>query len=546
MESDGQHDHESSTVCVGAMIVPRLWIRLLPRAVLASLVGLSCVAIVGQLSPIVSYHTQNLAVYVDRQGVTGGAGTTGRQTMTKRVDSQQIKRFEVPVFLIPPRDATNNGLRGAGSKTVAVESEKRKGPPDNRDSDLVHKVKEPNHGELLEADATVRHLGNRTNPALNSSGVGQLRLPLIRKKAPEVLVKHASEDNVSTVHGRNSLFKVTAKVDKGVEAKNKKPGASHTNTTAPPKIPEEYAIVDPLKMKRILILAYFRSGSSFLGGLLSSASNMTFFSYEPLSLLTPAERLDSRISPIGLDIIENYLTCQFPRMPDYLAMAVKRWNHYTSNAFLMKLCGRKKKVCLNPQFMADVCRRSPFQVIKVTRLSIAHVLQRLQLNATLRNNLKVLHLVRDPRGMLSSRNSMSWCRKSKMCLQAKHLCHEIEEDLDAFEQLRQTLPNRTVRLRYEDMAARPLNESMALFKALGLEFSDAVVDFLRTHTTTDDAKVLRNPYSTVRRSSVAAFMWTKRLNWDRVKEIQAVCAGVLKRLGYRVFGSYEELKMMSP
>ncbi|KAK8765389.1 hypothetical protein V5799_031997 [Amblyomma americanum] len=447
---------------------------------------------------------------------------------------------------VPPHEVTNNAIRESGWKTVAVESEKWRGPSGNRNGALVHTAEHSNHGEFLEEDALVHQLGNRTNPAFNPSGVRKLRLPLIRQNTPEVMLKGSSKHNASNIHRSDSLVNVTAKVDKGVEAENGKPSAPQTNQTVLPKIPEEYAIVDPVKKKRILILAYFRSGSSFLGGLLSSASNMTFFSYEPLSLLTPAERLDSRMSSTGLDILENHLTCQFPRMSDYLATAFRRWNHYTPNAFLMKLCGRKTKVCLNSQFMADVCRRSPFQVIKVTRLSVSDVLQRLQMNASLTNNLKVLHLVRDPRGMLSSRSSMSWCRKSKTCLQAKYLCHEIEEDLDAFEQLRHLLPNGTVRLRYEDIASWPFNESMVLFQALGLEFSDVVRDFLRTHTTTDDEKVLRNPYSTVRRSNVTVFKWTKKLDWERVKEIQTVCAGVLKRLGYQVFGSYEELKKMSP
>ncbi|KAH7976632.1 hypothetical protein HPB52_017048 [Rhipicephalus sanguineus] len=429
---------------------PRLWVRLLPRAAFGSLVALSCIALIGQLSPIISYHTQNLAIYVDRGSPSGGPGNRGRAAIGRAY--QDTVSVGLPVALFDQED-TEGFVGPRGSADVAV------------------KV------EMLSSAVS-----SRTLAAENTTGTRE-RSWLVKKPS-----------------GQHQL-------------------ENHTDLT----IPDSYAVVDPAKKKRILLLAYFRSGSSFLGGLLSSTSNRTFFSYEPLSLLSAAERLDSLTAPRGLEILANHLTVPVPS---------HRWNHYAPNAFLMKLCARKVKVCLNPHFMADVCRRSPVQVVKVTRLSVVQ----------LRRNLRVVYLVRDPRGMISSRSVMSWCRKSATCMNASSLCREMNEDLDAFEELRELLPEATVRVRYEDVAKSPVGESKALFRALRLDFSAGVMDFLGTHTAVNDTKVLRNPYSTFRQSSATAFRWTKRLSWDRVKEIQATCAPILKRLGYEVFRNEKELK----
>lgn len=516
---------------------PRLWVRLLPRAAFGSLVALSCIALIGQLSPIISYHTQNLAIYVDRGSPSGGPGNRGRAAIGRAY--QDTVSVGLPVALFDQEDTEGFvGPRGSadvavkvGTLSSAVSSRTLAAENTTGTRERSWLVKKPsgqhqleNHTDLTYADTSVREPHHLIDSQDVSGRIGAIKL------------------NANKVVRNDTSAKLKLGPKRVLDARVDKPKA---NETVLPRIPDSYAVVDPAKKKRILLLAYFRSGSSFLGGLLSSTSNRTFFSYEPLSLLSAAERLDSLTAPRGLEILANHLTCQFPRMSDYLAVAPKRWNHYAPNAFLMKLCARKVKVCLNPHFMADVCRRSPVQVVKVTRLSVVQVLQWLRLNAPLRRNLRVVYLVRDPRGMISSRSVMSWCRKSATCMNASSLCREINEDLDAFEELRELLPEATVRVRYEDVAKSPVGESKSLFRALRLDFSAGVMDFLSTHTAVNDTKVLRNPYSTFRQSSATAFRWTKRLSWDRVKEIQAACAPILKRLGYEVFRNEKEVKEVS-
>ncbi|KAH8029545.1 hypothetical protein HPB51_001270 [Rhipicephalus microplus] len=519
---------------------PRLWVRLLPRAALGSLFALSCIALIGQLSPIITYHTQNLAIYVNRGSPSGGPGYRGHGAIGHAY--QDAGPVGLPLALYAPEDTEGSFVGRRRSAKVAVKVGKLPSTAS------VHTLAPQNmtvtreHSWLIEKSSREDQLENGTTSMYGHSSVREPQRLINSQNASRHTNTDAIKVNANKVHRNDTSDKPKVVPNGVVKLGGDKP---KVNKTALPRISDSYAVIDPAMKKRILLLAYFRSGSSFLGGLLSSTSNRTFFSYEPLSLLSAAERLNSQTAPRGLEILANHLTCQFPRMSDYLAAAPKRWNHYATNAFLMKLCARKVKVCLNPDFMADVCRRSPVQVIKVTRLSVVQVLQWLRLNAPLRRNLKVAYLVRDPRGMISSRSVMSWCRKSATCKNASSLCREMGEDLDAFEELRELLPDATVRVRYEDIAMSPVTESKALFRALHLDFSAGVTDFLRTHTVANDTKVLQNPYSTFRQSGATAFRWAKKLSWDRVKGIQAACSPILKRLAYKVFRSDIELKKVS-
>ncbi|KAH6923100.1 hypothetical protein HPB50_021536 [Hyalomma asiaticum] len=512
---------------------PPFWVRLLPRAVFGSLVALSCIALIGQLGPIISYHTQNLAIYVNR-GSHSGRPDNGRRGAYRRA----YEPVEPPFALLAGDDAESFFVRGMGS--VASKAGELSRNVSVRALAPENATEKQKYRSVIRAPSGERHLENGTNLKFGRAGVRELHRLTDSQNVSRHLSKDGVKRNASEVVRNDTAAKLVPKIV--VEVKDVKPKANETRL---PKIPDSYAIVHPAMKKRILLIAYFRSGSSFLGGLLSSTSNRTFFSYEPLSLLSTAERLKPQTAPRGLEILANHLTCHFLPMADYLAVAPKRWNHYAYNVFLMKLCGRKVKVCLNPQFMADVCRRSPIQVVKVTRLSVVQVLQWLRFNAPLRGNLKVVYLVRDPRGVISSRNVMSWCRKSAKCMNASSLCREMNEDLDAFEELGELLPKAAVRVRYEDIAKSADKESKALFDALGLEFSAGVKDFLRTHTVANDTKLLRNPYSTVRHSSINVLKWTKKLKWNRVKEIQNACAPVLKRLGYKVFPNEKEFRNAS-
>ncbi|CAF1077899.1 unnamed protein product, partial [Didymodactylos carnosus] len=119
--------------------------------------------------------------------------------------------------------------------------------------------------------------------------------------------------------------------------------------------------------------------------------------------------------------------------------------------------------------------------MKVARLHMKHIEQ---LMSTVKNdlNLKVVFLVRDPRGIYSSRKAMDWCVNTP-CIDVQNLCNEMRVDLKVFRRLKQSNPNQFNLIKYEDLSSNPERETRILFKQLQIPYTKTVQRFLETHTS---------------------------------------------------------------
>ena len=83
------------------------------------------------------------------------------------------------------------------------------------------------------------------------------------------------------------------------------------------------------------------------------------------------------------------------------------------------------------------CPLFPFQSIKTVRL-------RLSLTQPLVEdlNVRVLLLVRDPRGTMESRKHRDWCPGNKDCEDPARLCQDLQSDYESFQTLSQQFPGR--------------------------------------------------------------------------------------------------------
>jgi hypothetical protein len=62
-------------------------------------------------------------------------------------------------------------------------------------------------------------------------------------------------------------------------------------------------------------------------------------------------------------------------------------------------------------------------------------------------HIKVIVLVRDPRGIMKSRENIEWC-KYPACSDVSNLCQDLTNDLQAAFKIAQSLPNQIFLLRY--------------------------------------------------------------------------------------------------
>lgn len=80
----------------------------------------------------------------------------------------------------------------------------------------------------------------------------------------------------------------------------------------------------------------------------------------------------------------------------------------------------------------------PVNVLKTVRLGVQPV-EELMEDTSL--DLRVVHLVRDPRGTMHSRRKLDWCR-APVCSDPKVVCQDLKEDLGHAYKLQAKYPDR--------------------------------------------------------------------------------------------------------
>lgn len=289
---------------------------------------------------------------------------------------------------------------------------------------------------------------------------------------------------------------------------------------------------------RTIILTTWRSGSTFLGDVLKSIPGSYYF-FEPLlqSGLHRYRKSDSsEENEYALHHIKQLLSCDFTDMDRYLEYGERRGIVFSHNKYLWEHCNlNSSQYCKSQEFMSGFCKLFPFITMKTVRLG-------LDLAQTLLNernlNIRVLLLVRDPRGTIHSRELEQFCTVGPECDSPRRLCNDLKDDFEIAKELKAKFPQQFEAIRYEDLSIDLSNKTREIFKFLGLPFHTKVGKFLQTHSKYK----VGNHFSTYRNTSVAPFHWMLEMDIERIRQIEQICADALDVWGYRIAGSYIEYR----
>ena len=151
-------------------------------------------------------------------------------------------------------------------------------------------------------------------------------------------------------------------------------------------------------------------------------------------------------------------------------------------------------------------------------------------------SLKIIHLVRDPRGILTSRfaiHFVSHLAEMTMEKEAKALCHRMLFDIDKYSQLKNKYPNNIVQLRYEDIATLPEASAKFLYQfTRGIAVPEQVISFIKNSTHAQNDNLQWN--GTARKdSATTAYQWKTTLSAQNQSMIsKTICKYVIEKLKY--------------
>ncbi|XP_042873361.1 carbohydrate sulfotransferase 6-like [Penaeus japonicus] len=285
------------------------------------------------------------------------------------------------------------------------------------------------------------------------------------------------------------------------------------------------------RQKQVVLWTGWRSGSSFLGKVLTRALDATFYSYEPLHMygVKVMHDDDDAITRKAQTLLKDLILCRLERHP-------KHGYYLHQNEFLFDSCRREKSVrsaslCRNTSYVSGVCRSADMNVIKVLRLSLKFARPLLRDDDL---DVQVIYLVRDPRAVLSSRSTKPWCQMS--CRDPETICSLLEEDLKQASLLSKEYPTRFKMVLYDEVCDDGSTALLDVMAFLGLPVTEKQERLLPSRRDLSEAE------GNVSRAEV----WRVKASFGQiVQPIQRLCHSSLERLGLRVFASKEELRDLS-
>ncbi|XP_061139373.1 carbohydrate sulfotransferase 1-like isoform X3 [Syngnathus typhle] len=219
-----------------------------------------------------------------------------------------------------------------------------------------------------------------------------------------------------------------------------------------------------------------------------------------------------------------------------------------------KKCGN-----LNLTLASRACLSRSHVAIKTVRIPKVSDLRTLVEDPRL--DLKIIHLVRDPRAILASRITAfsdqfrAWKIWNATGRQPRYVdlsqitstCQDMVASAEAGLARPAWLKGRYLLVRYEDLAFNPKDMADKIYQFIGLELEDRVQTWIRRNTNSNVFAPFdwNYKYSTTRDSRMTAASWRLRLDHNIVRTVQNLCNDTLALLGYKLVHSTVQLRNLS-
>lgn len=210
---------------------------------------------------------------------------------------------------------------------------------------------------------------------------------------------------------------------------------------------------------------------------------------------------------------------------------------YTGHSWApYRMCIRSrisKKTCLQRQMA--LCRNSSHVITKVLRLTAGSFDRLLQK----RQDLKVIHLFRNPFAIINSRTETSGYPVRDYNANALTLCKKMALDYDGAMKLKEKYPDKVKLVFYEDIKTNVTSKIKKLYDFIGMNFVKSEVDRLNQVKT--NTPKIKTPRIQSTRASNNAHWWRTHISYQRYKATYDRCKNVVKIFNITYFADRNHL-----
>ncbi|KAM4017600.1 carbohydrate sulfotransferase 5-like [Anomaloglossus baeobatrachus] len=325
----------------------------------------------------------------------------------------------------------------------------------------------------------------------------------------------------------------------------------------------------------LLILSSWRSGSSFVGQIFSQHPDVFYLMEPAWHVWGTMFQNGAKVLHMAVrDVVRSIFLCDMSVFDSYMPKernisSLFQWSvsralcsapacnsfprdEISDEVSCRTLCGKYSF------YKAEkACKTYSHVVIKEVRFFDLKVLYPLLTDPSL--NLKILHLVRDPRAVAKSReqSKKSLMRDNGIVLNTNgtivddYKYQVIQEICRSHVQMYETavhkapsfLKDRYMLVRYEDVVRDPLLEISEMYKFAGLKLTDNLKNWIFNITHGQSSGDKKEAFTiTSRNAASISKAWRKVLPFKKVEKIQEVCKGAMNMLGYQLVDSEGEQK----
>ncbi|CAC5385522.1 CHST1 [Mytilus coruscus] len=304
------------------------------------------------------------------------------------------------------------------------------------------------------------------------------------------------------------------------------------------------------RVNKILLASYMRSGSTFSSDLIYQNRGV-FLIFEPFwhicrwqtkpihytwdAICRNSEEEIRNLNKIS-DVLHDMFMCNLFHLPAEILKSLWFFQQGTGYAILNKCyqfyknrqdnvsaafdSATKGKCIRNLEAM---CKNSSTILIKTIRLSFDQLLK----IVTKIPELKVVHLVRDPRAILHSREEAKQIDYRHIRNESHGLCFKMANNINIGNHL---MKEKVFFLKYECLAANPVIIAKTLYSFLNLRYTRKIDSWLITHTQGDVSSFDRKFIAHVANSRLVSLKWIYTVPKDVLKLIDKECRNVYKSL----------------